>query len=120
MDRELRERVLREWRGLSQKCPRPDRTVSITDGVKKVMADLGLNERLQEEEVLKFWKEIVGDFIADHSCPSRLRDGILYVQVIQPTVHYELDRVWKPQILKKLKKRFGSKTIREIRFRTGG
>ena len=120
MDRHLREQVLREWRGLQQKPPRPDRTVSAADAVKKAMESLGLKDRLQEAEVLQFWKETVGDFIAGHSCPSRLRDGILYVQVIQPTVHYELDRVWKPQILKKLKKRFGTKVIREIRFRMGG
>jgi len=34
-------------------------------------------------------------------------------------VHYELDRVWKPQILARLKQRFGNATIREIKFRIG-
>lgn len=119
MNSHLREHVLAEWRGPLQKPPRADRTVSSADAVQKVMRSLGLNERLHEVQVLQCWKEIVGDFIAGHSCPSRLRDGILFVQVVQPTVHYELDRIWKPQILKKLKARFGAKTIREIRFRTG-
>ena len=83
------------------------------------MRSLGLSERLTETEVQGAWKEIVGEFIAQHSCPHRLRDGVLFVQVLQPTVHYELDRVWKPQILRTLKKRFGGKVIREIRFRIG-
>lgn len=120
MNRQLRERVLAEWRGFPQKPPRTDRAVPVADAVRKVMEGFGLNERLQEAQVLQFWKEIVGDFIAGHSCPSRLKDGILYVQVVQPTVHYELDRIWKPEILKKLKKKFGSRVIRDIRFRTGG
>ncbi len=69
--------------------------------------------------MLGAWKEIVGEFIAQHSSPAFLREGVLYVQVLQPTVHYELDRVWKPQIVKKLKARFGSKVIRDVRFRVG-
>jgi hypothetical protein len=120
MDPDLRQRVLWEWRGLPQRPPKKDRTVSVADAVGKVMAGLGLGERLQEAQMLEFWKEAVGEFIAGHSAPTRLRDGILYVQVIQPTVYYELDRNYKTEVLKKLKKRFGAKVIRDIRFRTGG
>lgn len=120
MNRQLREKILAEWRGLPQRPPPPDRTVPLGEGLKKVMQGLGLNERLNEAQVLQCWKEIVGEFIAGHSCPSRLKDGVLYVQVIQPAVLYELDRELKPQILKKLKKQFGTKVIRDIRFKTGG
>lgn len=116
---QIRERVLTEWRGLPQRQPPPDRTVSVGAMLDTVMRKLGLSERVSEAQILGAWREIVGDFIAEHSCPSRMSDGILYVQVIQPTVHYELDRVWKPQIVKKLKARFGSKTIRDVRFRVG-
>ena len=42
MDRRLREKALAEWRGLPQKRPREDRTVSAADAVKKVMEGLGL------------------------------------------------------------------------------
>jgi predicted nucleic acid-binding Zn ribbon protein len=115
----LRSRVLSEWRGLPQTPPRPARAIPIAEPLGKVMRALGLNERLTESQILGAWKEVVGDFIASHSCPSRLKEGVLYVQVIQPTVHYELDRVWKPQIVKKLKARFGAKTIRDIKFRVG-
>ena len=114
-----RERVLAEWRGLPQKAARPDRSQPVASILEKVMRNLGLQERLTEAQIQGAWKEIVGDFIAQHACPSRIREGILYVQVLQPTVHYELDRVWKPQILKKLKTRFGAKVIRDIRFRVG-
>ena len=48
-----------------------------------------------------------------------LREGVLYVRVLQPALHYELEQVSKIDILRKLKQRFGSKTIRDIRFRVG-
>jgi hypothetical protein len=54
--------------------------------------------------------KIVGDFIAAHSTPVALRKGILYVRVLQPALHYELEQISKPEILRKLKQRFGSKT----------
>jgi predicted nucleic acid-binding Zn ribbon protein len=116
---QLRARVIAEWRGLPQTPFIRDTAQAIGEPLKKVMAGLGLQDRLREDEVLKAWREIVGDFIAGHSSPQRLKDGVLYVHVLQPTVHFELDRMWKPQILEKLKKRFGTRTVRGIRFRIG-
>jgi oligoribonuclease (3'-5' exoribonuclease) len=58
----------------------------------------------------------VGDFIAQHSQPERLVAGILHVRVIQSSVRYELDRTWKPQIIRKLRDQFGEKVIRDIKF----
>jgi predicted nucleic acid-binding Zn ribbon protein len=83
------------------------------------MQKLGLKERLQETEILAAWKSLVGEFIAAHSCPVALRDGVLYVHVLQPALHYELERVTKPEIVRKLKQRFGTRTIRDLRFRLG-
>lgn len=83
------------------------------------MQSLGLGERVLESEVLRAWREVVGDFISAHSTPSRLREGVLYVRVLQPTIHFELERVWKADILRKLKGRFGPRVIRELRFRVG-
>ena len=85
----------------------------------KLMQRLGLRERLRETEVIEAWSKIVGDFIAAHSAPVALRDGVLYVRVLQPALHYELEQISKSQILRKLKQRFGTKTIRDVRFRVG-
>ncbi len=116
----LRAMVLSEWRGLPSTTLRGAETARPIGGtLKLVLSALGLSERLKEEEVLRAWRDIVGDFIAGQSAPHRLKDGVLIVRVIQPTVHYELDRVWKPQILARLKQRFGSATVREIKFRVG-
>ncbi len=116
---QIRARVLAEWRGLPEHVERTDRTVTAADGVRKLMKTLGLADRLNSGEVLEAWKEIAGEFFALHASPQQLKDGVLYVHVLQPTVHFELDRVWKREILDKLKKRFGSRVVREIRFRLG-
>src|SRR3954468_19044188 len=115
----LRERVIAEWRGLREPKARPDRCKSAGDLLPTLMQKLGLRERLHENEVMEAWAEIVGDFIAAHSAPSALREGVLYVRVLQPALHYELEQISKAQILRKLKQRFGARTIRELRFRLG-
>ncbi|HLB34141.1 MAG TPA: DUF721 domain-containing protein [Chthoniobacterales bacterium] len=111
----LRQRVLQEWRGLPEK-KLFDRSIVITDVLPKVLHKLGLDTRIKEDEIIGTWRELVGDFLATHSEPLQLVRGILYVRVIQPTIRYELDRVWKPDVLRKLQERFGKKTIRDVKF----
>ena len=65
------------------------------------------------------WSKIVGDFIGAHSTSVAPREGILYVRGLQPALHYELEQISKPEILRKPKQPFGTKTIRDIRFRAG-
>jgi predicted nucleic acid-binding Zn ribbon protein len=111
--------VVTERRGLPERKTRIDRWQSPAELVPKLMQRLGLRERLRETEVIDAWSKIVGDFIAAHSAPVALREGILYVRVLQPALHYELEQISKSAILRKLKQRFGGKTVRDIRFRVG-
>ncbi|MEP6956280.1 MAG: DUF721 domain-containing protein [Chthoniobacterales bacterium] len=115
----LREAVLREWRGLPNPKIRPDRWEAPGDLLPKLMQQLGLSERLRENEVIEAWRTIVGDFIAAHSSPVSLRAGVLYVRVLQPSLHYQFETISKAEILRKLKQRFGGKIIRDLKFRVG-
>ena len=119
MNPSLRAAVIAEWRGLPERKMRTDRWQSPGELLPKMMQRWGLRERLHETEVIDTWSKIVGEFIAAHSAPFALRDGILYVRVLQPVLHYELEQVSKIDILRKLKKRFGAKIIRDVRFRVG-
>jgi predicted nucleic acid-binding Zn ribbon protein len=119
MNPSLRAAAIAEWRGLPDKPPARERWQSAGDLLPKLMQRLGLKERLHETEVIDAWAKIVGDFIAAHSAPVALREGILYVRVLQPALHYELEQVSKIDVLRKLKQRFGGKTIRDVRFRVG-
>jgi predicted nucleic acid-binding Zn ribbon protein len=119
MTSSLRAAVIQEWRGLPQKMVQSDHWQTPGILLPKLMQKLGLKERLRESEVMGAWSSIVGEFIAAHSAPVALREGILYVRVLQPSLHYELERIAKTEILRKLKRRFGGKTIGEVRFRLG-
>jgi predicted nucleic acid-binding Zn ribbon protein len=115
----LRAHVVAEWRGLPEKIVSHSRWAAPADVLPKLMQRLGLKERLHENEVLEAWGKIVGDFIAAHSAPVALREGVLYVRVLQPALHYELEQIAKIDIVRKLKQRFGAKIIRDVRFRIG-
>jgi predicted nucleic acid-binding Zn ribbon protein len=119
MNNTLRARAIAEWRGLPEKFPKPDRWQSPGDLLPKLMQRLGLKERLDETEVMEAWSKTVGEFVAAHSAPVALREGVLYVRVLQPALHYELEQIAKADILRKLKQRFGGKIIRDVRFRVG-
>ena len=119
MNPSLRAAIIAEWRGLTQRKLQADWWQSPAELMPKLMQRLGLRERLRETEVIDAWSKIVGDFIAANSAPVALREGILYVRVLQPALHYELEQISKSAILRKLKQRFGGKTIRDIRFRVG-
>ncbi len=103
---------------MSEKAFPKDTAQLVSSLVGKVLSDMGLGDRLREEEVMAAWQEVVGEFIAQHSTPRRLQDGVLHVRVLQPSMLYELDRTMRPEILRKLKKRFG-RAIREVKFRVG-
>jgi predicted nucleic acid-binding Zn ribbon protein len=115
----LRAAVIQEWRGLPQPIARHDRWQQSSDLLPALMQKLGLKERLRESEVIEAWASVVGDFIAAHSAPVALRNSVLYVRVLQPSLHYELEQISKAEVLKKLKQRFGGKTIHDLRFRLG-
>jgi predicted nucleic acid-binding Zn ribbon protein len=119
MTPELRAKVLSEWRGYPQRAIPADRTRSVADTLGAVMRQLGIEERLTESQILAAWREIVGEWFALHTHPDRLREGVLYVRVVQSSIHCELDRNCKAQIVQKLKARFGAKRVRDLKFRVG-
>ncbi len=47
----------------------------------QVLADLGLDEKLEEGRLRQGWPELVGDVIAKRSSPRVVRGGILHIEV---------------------------------------
>ena len=114
----FKRKILQEWRILPPpKVERPPKRLA--DEVAGVLKSFGLEERFTENEVREAWREIVGDFIAQHARPHSLIDRVLEVRVLQPSLLYTLEREMKARVLSKLQAAFGSKAIREVRFRIG-
>jgi predicted nucleic acid-binding Zn ribbon protein len=116
---QLRARVIADWRGLPETPFARENERKVSDVIGAVMKELGLEGRLREEEVKRSWQEIVGEFVARHSSPQKMADGVLTVRVLQPTLRFELERVWKRDIVAKLKARFGARTVRDVKFLIG-
>ena len=119
MDSRLRARVIAEWRGLPETPFVRESARLVREPLTSLMQALGLGDRLREDEVKSAWREVVGEFLATHSTPHSVKDGVLYVRVLQPTLHFEFERNLKPQIVQKLRARFGTKIVRDVRFRIG-
>jgi predicted nucleic acid-binding Zn ribbon protein len=113
-----RTRALWEWRGLPE-VPNPARNQHATAAlIPKLMARLGLSERLRDEEIATAWRAIAGDFASRYSNPLKMRHRILVVAVSQPAVLWTLDRS-KPALLARLQEKFGRDVIRDLRFQAG-
>jgi len=116
MRRWIERSVRREWRGGVAE-PRPIETWrSAASLFDPLIRELGLEERVCELEIVGAWRDVVGDCLAAHTQPSGLRDGVLQVRVLQPSLRFELERSWKPEILRKLRQKLGHNRVRDIRF----
>jgi len=112
----LRRQAIAEWRGL----PPPKRewpTKLVADEVGKALEKLGASTTFTEEDILTAWNDVVPPIIAGNTRPSALRDGVLEISVLQPAIHYTLERQMKREIVKRLQSLFGRRHIKDVRFR---
>lgn len=113
-----KQQLLQEWRLLPEKSLGKD-FQPVSRLLEKQIAELGLTERMVEDQLVEAWNDAVGKPIADLSKPVQLKRGQLVVAVAQPALLYDLERFHKQEILRRMQERFGSGTVREIRFRVG-
>lgn len=114
----LRHKLVSEWRGVEDGPLQDLPALSIESLVPKVLKTWKLDDRLHAEEMGAAWKEIVGDFIATYTSPDGVKRGVLVINISQSAIHHTL-MMKKADILSRLQKRFGAKTIKDIRFRHG-
>lgn len=113
-----RHALLAAWRGVEDGPLVNLPVVNAADLLSKIVAQAGLAERMRLEDVLGAWREIVGDFLFQHSRPDSIQRGILTVRVLQPSVHHALS-VERPRILKRLQERMGKTAIKDVRMKHG-
>ena len=114
----LRQKLIDEWRGLQA----PEQTRSpkdISDVVSVALKSLGVSKLLSEDDVVKAWNQIMPTVITENTRPTGYRNGMIEVSVLQPSIHYTLDRQMKPEIVKKLQSLLGREKVKGIIFRVG-
>jgi hypothetical protein len=115
--RRLQRRVLSEWRRVDTP---PDLTGferKVADVVGRIMRRAGVAYQLTREKIAADWLATVGEFLGKQSQPVALRRGVLTVAVLQAAVRYDLERRWKPDILARLRQRYGADCVKDVRFR---
>jgi hypothetical protein len=114
----LRHALISAWRGADEGPLMNLPAQSVADLVGKVVVQAGLGDRMRLEEVLAAWREIVGDFLFNHSRPDAIQRGVLTVRVLQPTVHHALS-MERVRILKRLQACLKNSGIKDIRLKHG-
>ena len=73
----------------------------------------GMAQQIQEYEAVNLWEQVVGEKIAKVTKAKDVRDGKLFVEVLNSIWRNELYYM-KPSIIEKINKHIGKKIIHDI------
>ncbi len=90
----------------------------ITGVLENTIKALGYKNKIKEEMVHYYWKDVVGPGIAPHTESSYLKDGILFVKVSNSMWSQHLSFL-KKSFINKLNHKLGSYIIKDIYFQVG-
>ena len=83
--------------------------------IKEAIDDVGIKSALNQEAAITLWEEIVGEAVSSVTKAKKVDSGTLTIKVKTAVWRQEL-HMQKEEIINKINKKVGTKTIREIRF----
>jgi len=89
---------------------------NLGDAILSFIRNQGFENRIKEADVIRLWKEVVGEKIAEKTKPAGLRKGVLIISVEDSSWRNELIFMGK-EIIDKLNQRVGKKIVKKIIFR---
>jgi len=92
----------------------PEMITSISD----ILSTLPVNNRVKEYGLWKSWDKMVGQNVARHCQPDRLKDGILFLKV-NSSVWMQQLQFMKSIIIDKVNGFMGDNSVRDVRFQIG-
>ena len=117
-----RQKILAQWRGVDLAPIETARAVRARDAgkiVSKVLADLKMDSRRADIEIVKVWNESIEPAVTAHAQPVNVCKGTLFVTVDSDVWKYEIIRYHRKEILKRMQYSFGLGKIKKIHFRVG-
>lgn len=95
----------------------PDVTspISLREGIKQTIASLGIEIQILENRVLLVWAEVVGEKISGETRVNGIKQGELFVSVIQSAWRHRLF-FERESIRKKLNSKIGKEIVKSIHF----
>ncbi len=94
-------------------------TVRIDVAIQSSLRRFGIVRKVRRSQAIHIWEDIVGPTTAKVSAAVACKDGILFVEVKNSVWASELSLL-KRDIIKRMNRRLGRGTIKDIRFRATG
>jgi predicted nucleic acid-binding Zn ribbon protein len=117
-----RQKILAQWRGVDLAPIEAAKAVRARDAgkiVSKVLADLKMDSRRADIEIVKVWNSLIDPNITAHAQPHNLHKGTLFVNVDNSVWLSEIVRYRRKEILERLQHSFGKNIVQKISFRVG-
>lgn len=114
----LRALTLRQWRQ-ADPVQDPMRNIhTASEHINKLLSQMGISGGLEEEKLKQAWISVAGEFVAKNTKPESLKNGVLVLSVLQPSMRFHLEQM-KGKLLKNLKKELGEGVVTQVRFKVG-
>jgi predicted nucleic acid-binding Zn ribbon protein len=117
-----REQICALWYGINLaplERAQALRAQPASEVMPRVLADLRIDRRRAEAEVVKVWNEALDPNLVAHAQPVGLHKGTLFVNVDSSVWLSEIVRYRREEILERLQHSFGRELIVRISFRPG-
>ena len=117
-----RQRILAQWRGVDLVALESSKKVPARkagDVLPRLFADLRIDQRQAEAEIVRVWKSLIDPAIVAHAQPVGVRKGTLFIVVDSRVWLSEIVRYRRKEILARLQHSFGPTLIQKISFRVG-
>jgi predicted nucleic acid-binding Zn ribbon protein len=91
------------------------RIKTLGDALDELVENLGIRQKLREQDVFEFWDKAVGERIAKVARPTRISKGTLFVSVQSGPWRNELS-MRREEILGRLNEIVNEEIVKDIKF----
>ena len=87
--------------------------IHISQAIQELLKSQHLKPKFDEANVLASWERIVGKAIAKRTKRINIRNKVLFVELLSPSMKHDLG-FHKKEMLELIKKEFGNEVVSEI------
>jgi len=95
---------------------RRSETVNISEIIKAILKEQGLEDKLAENRLINSWEEILGKSVGRYTKNLYIKDQTLFIQLSSSVVRNELMMI-REDIVKRLNEKAGKTIIKSIVLR---
>ncbi len=97
------------------KPPKNENAIHISQAIQQLLKSNNLKPKFDEANVVASWDRIVGKAIAKRTKKVYVRNKVLFVELLSPSMKHDLG-YHKTQIIDLFKKEFGDNVVGDVVF----